>query len=82
MCGGVCLCSCTCVCVCVQGFTKLTNLIAISIDCQSLLTLKQVVCTFILGCNVRVGYSVQGLVAKVKDTVANRCFGWCVGRFW
>ena len=24
-----------------------------------------------IGCNVEIGYSVQGLVAKVKDTVAN-----------
>ena len=31
-------------------------------------------CTYI-GCNVEIGYSVQGLVAKVKDTVANGYFG-------
>ena len=29
-----------------------------------------------IGCNVKIGYSVQGLVAKVKDTtVANGYFG-------
>ena len=26
-------------------------------------------------CNVEIGCLVQGLVAKVKDTVANGCFG-------
>ena len=30
-------------------------------------------CVYI-GCNVEIGYLVQGLVAKVKDTVAN---GYC-----
>ena len=28
-----------------------------------------------IGCNVKIGYLVQGLVAKVKDTVANGYFG-------
>ena len=33
-------------------------------------------CTYMyIGCNVNIGYLVQGLVAKVKDTVAN-------GYFW
>ena len=36
--------------------------------CQTLLTLKQVLQCIYVGCN---DYSVQGLVAKVKDTVAN-----------
>ena len=34
-------------------------------------------CTYI-GCNVKIGYSVQGLVAKVKDTVAKWLYFWLV----
>ena len=53
------------------GSQSSQNLVAISIGyCQTLLTVKQVVYVYV-GCNVKIGYSVQGLVAKVKDTVAN-----------
>ena len=41
-----------------------------------MLTLIKAGCTYVrtymyIGCNVEIGYSVQGLVAKVKDIVAN-----------
>ena len=39
-----------------------------------MLTLIKAGCMYVriyVGCNVEIGYSVQGLVAKVKDTVAN-----------
>ena len=32
-----------------------------------------------IGCNVKIGYLVQGIVAKVKHMVANGYFGECVG---
>ena len=49
------------------GIRSLQNLVAISIEyCQTLLTLKQDEVVYRMYCS----YSVQGLVAKVKDTVA------------
>ena len=56
-----------------QGFPKLTKssshfyqILPNTADIKSELHIK---------CNEKIGYSVQGLVAKVKDTVANSYFG-------
>ena len=51
-----------------RGSRSLQNLVAISQrSWRPLLTLK----TSCKGNNGKIGYSIQGLVAKVKDTVAN-----------
>ena len=65
--------SLTCVyCVCGRegdrGSRSLQNLVAISQKyCQPLLTIK----TGCMGSNGKIGYSIQKVVAKVKDEVAN-----------
>ena len=58
------ICTCT-----YRGSRSLQNIVAIS---TGYLLIR-------VECNVKIGYLVQGLVAKVKDTVANGYFDKCVG---
>ena len=59
-------------CNIIRGSRSLQNLVAISHRyCQSMITLKAVS----EGNNGEDGYSIQGLVVKVKDAVANGYFG-------
>ena len=62
------VCACVVMETYIRGSQRLQNLVAISERyCRSLLTSK----ASCIGNNGKIGYSIRGLLAKVKDTVAN-----------